>query len=94
MLLVLDEYEKREYYEECAIIKEALDEHNSNFMKEVRSVSKNIPFPTNLVDYESEKFQKILDKYGVVVTKKVAKEKATLIKLKLPIKNGLSNNKK
>lgn len=83
-LIVLDEYEQDENYEECAIIKKALDEYNKTQFK----VSK-ISSPTRLIDYKGEKFQNILKKHNIVVDEKHAQEKATLIKLKLPLTNGL-----
>lgn len=88
-LLVLDEYEKKELYEECAIIKKALDEYNDTQVntKKVTDIVGKINFPTSLSKYNSQEFQKILQDYNIIVEDKSAKEKATLIKLKLPV-NG------
>lgn len=90
ILLVLDEYVKKEWYEECAIIKKALDEYNITKVntKKVNDITGPIIFPTSLDGYNSEKFQKVLQQYNISVEEKAAKEKARLIKLKLPV-NGI-----
>ena len=90
-LLVLEEYENKELYEECAIIKKALDEYNETKVntEKVNKITGPITFPTSLRDYEGKNFQKVLESYNIKVEEKSAKEKATLIKLKLPVKNGL-----
>ena len=88
-LLVLKDYEDKELYEECSIIKKALDEYNEIQIKGV--VANKIPdediyLPTKLSSYKDEKFQAILKRYGAEVEEKVALEKAKLIKLNLPVK--------
>lgn len=90
MLLVLDEYVKKEWYEECAIIKKALDEYNITQVntKKAQDITGPIVFPTSLEGYNSKKFQSLLKKYDIIVDEKTAKEKATRIKLKLPV-NGI-----
>jgi len=90
VLLVLEEYSNKELYEECAIIKKALDEYNSTKVgtQKISDITGPIVFPTSLVGYNSKNFQKILKDYNIVVEEKSAKEKATLIKLKLPV-NGI-----
>lgn len=86
-LLVLEEYEGLELYEECAIIKKALDEYNRTRVNkvEVTKWTGDIEFPTKLSVYKSDKFQKVLEGYNIKVGSKEAKDKATLIKLKLPL---------
>lgn len=86
ILLVLDEYEKRELYEECFFIKKALDEYNNSKIKKHKNIIGPIDFPTSISDYRKPSFQKVLEKGKIIVEEKLAKEKATLIKLKLPIK--------
>lgn len=88
-LLILKEYEDKEMYEECSIIKKALDEYNEIKIKGV--VNKKMPFeditlPTHISTYKTDKFQNLLRKYGAEVDEKEAKEKAQLIKINLPIK--------
>jgi hypothetical protein len=87
-LLVLDEYEGLELYEECAIIKKALDKYNKTKVNKpvVTQYTGKIEFPTKLSDYKNEKFQRILRGYKIEVKEKEAKDKATLIKLKLPLR--------
>ena len=87
-LLVLDEYEGKELYEECAVIKKALDEYNNTKVniETVNKLTGPLIFPTRLEEYKEGKFQKILQDYNIIVEEKSAKEKATLIKLKLPVK--------
>lgn len=86
ILLVLDEYVSKEFYEECIIIKEALDEYNETKVKKNKHLIGDIIFPTNLTEYKGLKFQKQLLDSNIVVEDSQAKEKATLIKLKLPLK--------
>lgn len=90
ILLVLEEYSRKEWYEECAIIKAALDEYNLTKVniKKVNDITGPIIFPTSLDGYKEKKFQDVMKKYDIVVEEKIAKEKATLIKLKLPV-NGI-----
>lgn len=87
VLLVLSEYSNKEWYEECAIIKTALDEYNTTKVntKKIKDITGPIIFPTSLDGYKSQNFQKVLRDYNIIVGEKVAKEKATLIKLKLPV---------
>jgi hypothetical protein len=86
-LLVLEEYEGLELYEECVTIKKALDKYNSTVLNRegVTKYTGKIEFPTKLSDYQSESFQKMLKGYNIKVEDKEAQEKATLIKLKLPL---------
>jgi hypothetical protein len=86
-LIVLEEYEGLELYEECANIKKALDKYNSTVVnsKGATKYTGKINFPTKLSDYQSESFQKMLKRYNIKVEEEEAQEKATLIKLKLPL---------
>jgi hypothetical protein len=81
-LIVLKEYEGLALFEECAIIRDALieykDKYSSNFPE-------GLNFPMHLSVYKDAEHQGILEKMGIVVDEKVAKEKATLIKLNLPV---------
>lgn len=86
ILLVLEEYVSKEFYEECALIKEALDEYNETKVKKNQHILGDILFPTSLEEYKSQRFQTVLKNYNIIVEDKQAKEKATLIKLKLPLK--------
>lgn len=82
-LLVLKDYEDEELYEECAIIKNALDEYKTKYEKQL---PKEVVFPTNITAYTGKQYQDMVRRCNIVVEEKVAKEKATLIKLHLPIK--------
>ena len=86
-LLVLEEYEGLELYEECATIKKALDKYNCTVVNRVgiTKYTGKIEFPTKISQYQSKSFQKILEGYNIKVEEKEAQEKATLIKLKLPL---------
>lgn len=86
ILLVLKEYEDKELYEECAIIKNALEDYKDKYKTKI---PKDVNFPTHISVYNGEKHQQMLRKFNIVVEEKFAKEKAKLIKIKLPIKNGL-----
>lgn len=85
MLLVLKDYEDQELYEECALIRDALKKHRDEHSKFQPS---EMITPKHINEYKSEKHQKILHKFGIKVDDKAAKEKAKLIKLKLPV-NGI-----
>jgi hypothetical protein len=84
--LVLQEYEDQELYEECAIIKSAIEDYKSKYENKI---PKEIGFPTQLSTYMSKEHQDTLKKYNINIEEESAKEKATLIKLNLPVKNGL-----
>ncbi len=82
LLLVYKEYQDEELYEECAIIRDALKEHKDKYQNRFPA---DINIPTHISEYETSAHQAMLEKYNIVVEEKVAKEKAALIKLKLPI---------
>jgi hypothetical protein len=82
MLLVLKDYEDQELYEECALIRDALKEHRDKYSKLQPS---EMLTPRHINEYESEHHQKMLHKFGIKTDDKAAKEKAKLIKLKLPV---------
>lgn len=81
-LLVLEEYEKTELYEECAIIRDALTDYKNNYRNQF---PKEIKFPMHASEYRSKSCQDMLEKHNLTIEDKVAKEKATLIKLNLPL---------
>ena len=80
--MVLKDYEDNEWYEECAIIKNAINEYQKN-------LPESVEIPTHISIYRENKFQKMLEASNIIIEEKVAEEKATFIKLKLPVKNGL-----
>ena len=84
-LLVLKDYEDLEFYEECAIIRDALKKYKQKYESKF---PKNLKFPMHLSMYNDNAFQKIMEKLNMTVEEKKAKEKAALIKLKLPITSG------
>lgn len=84
-LLVLEEYEKNEFYEECAIIRDAIKDYR---VKYDSKSPKDLSFPTSLEVYKGKEHQSMLKKFDIVVEDNLAKEKAKLIKLNLPVKNG------
>ena len=88
-LLVLKDYEEEEKYEECHIIKSALDDYNKVSIKGTineKLQDEEIQLPTHITEYYSDKFQKILTKYGIEVEEEDAKKKAKRIKINIPIK--------
>lgn len=85
-LLVLKDYEDAELYEECAIIKNALENYEVKYKSKL---PKELIFPMHVSDYNSKPYQDMMRKLDITVEEKLAKEKATLIKLNLPVKNGL-----
>lgn len=82
-LMVLKDYEDEELYEECAIIKNALEEYKDKYQTQL---PKEVVFPTHVNDYKGKAYQEMIQRYNITVEDKVAKEKATLIKLKLPVR--------
>ena len=81
-LLVLEEYEKNEIYEECAIIRDALKKYKDKYESKFPN---GLKLPMHASVYRGKKCQDMMEKYGIAVEEKEAKEKATLIKLKLPL---------
>ena len=79
-MLLLDEYEKNEMYEECKIIKDALDDY---FEAYGQSLAKDVMLPTNMAMYLSEKNQDMLKKYNINIDEAVARENAIKIKKEL-----------
>lgn len=87
LLLVLDEYEEDQYFEECAHIKKAIDLYNKEYEEEMGEDISSL-LPTSLKEYESEAFQATLRKVDLlVVTREYAQDKAEIIKSKIPV-NG------
>ncbi len=82
--MVLTEYEDLELYEECAIIKKALEEYESKYVK--NKITETIIFPFHLREYNSKAYQDQLLDLNIEVKKETARDKATLIKLRIPIK--------
>lgn len=85
-LLVLEEYEGDELYEECAIIRDALTEYRDKYKEKF---PKDMVFPTSVVMYKDNKHQDMMNRLNIIVKEEDAKEKAKLIKLNLPLDNGL-----
>lgn len=85
-LLVLKEYEDSELYEECAIIRDAITDYKEKYKK---TLPTDLDIPTHVEQYLGDSHQNMMQRENMVVEEKVALEKATLIKLNLPIKNGL-----
>lgn len=85
ILLVLEEYTYLELYEECAFIRDALNEYKERYENKI---SKDMKIPTHISEYREKSHQDMLERLNIVVDEEVAKEKAELIKLNLPI-NGL-----
>lgn len=85
-LLVLDEYEKEERYEECAIIRDALKKYKKRFDNKF---PKGVSFPTSMDMYRSRENLDLMKRLNISIDYKSAKDKAKLIKINLPIKNGL-----
>lgn len=83
-LLVYKEYEDKELYEECVIIRDALKEYK---LKYTGKIFEGMSIPTHISEYESKEHQDTLKRLNIVVEEKTAREKATLIKLNLPV-NG------
>jgi len=84
--MVLKDYEYSEQYEECAIIMEALTEYKDKYKS---SLPKNLKFPSSVEEYEGVGHQKLLEKLDITVGKRLAQDRARIIKLNLPIKNEL-----
>ena len=82
-LLVLKDYEDSAMYEECAIIRDALLEYEEKY---VSKFPEKIKFPMHLTAYQGKEHQDMLISMKIIVEEKVAREKATLIKLNLPVK--------
>lgn len=82
--MVLKDYENEELYEECAIIRDALIEFRDKYSSKF---PKGLKFPTSVEEYQSKECQDVMKKLNI--EEKSAKEKATLIKLNLPVKDGL-----
>ena len=80
---MLKEYEDAEYYEECAIIRNALQDYKDKY---ANKFPKELNFPMHISEYKAKAHQDIMRKLDIVVEDKLAKEKATLIKLNLPIR--------
>lgn len=88
-LLVLKDYEEEEKYEECYIIKSALDDYNTFKIKGIindKIQEEEILLPTHINQYYSKTYQKILNKYGIEVEEEDAKKKAKRIKINIPVK--------
>jgi hypothetical protein len=85
-LLVLKDYEDTEQYEECAIIFSALVEFKSRYDNKIPT---DVKFPTHLDMYNEKPYQDMMERLNIKIEEKSAKEKATLIKLNLPVKNEL-----
>ena len=85
-LLVLKDYEESENYEECAIIKGALEDYKEKYSSKF---PKDLKFPMHLSSYNDKGHQDMMKRLNIVVEEKTAKEKATLIKLNLPVEDGL-----
>lgn len=82
-LIVLKEYEDRELYEECGIIKKALIDFKEQYRD---SIPKDIKFPMHLSEYQSRENQEFMLANKIKVDDKNAKETAKLIMLNIPIK--------
>ena len=85
-LLVLEEYENSEMYEECAIIRDAIKEYQLEYGSKL---PKGLSFPTSVEAYRAKAHQDMMKNFNIVVEESAAKEKAKLIKLNLPVKDGL-----
>ena len=85
-LMVLKDYEDSEQYEECAIIMSALTKYKA---EQNNKIPTDVKFPTHLDMYNGKPYQDMMKKLNIEIEEKSAKEKATLIKLNLPVKNGL-----
>lgn len=81
-LMVLKEYEGKELYEECAVIKNALEEYRDRYIEEL---PKNVVFPLHLSVYKSKKYQDKMKELDIEIKQDVLEDKANLIKLHLPI---------
>lgn len=81
-LLVLEEYEGKELYEECAIIRDAITEYR---IKHGSELPRELIFPTSIKMYRGKAHQDMLEKLDIVIEDKLAKEKAKLIKINLPV---------
>ena len=81
-LLVLKDYEDEEYYEECAIIRDAITEYREKYASKL---PKDLMFPISVSQYKNKSHQSLMNRLGLVVEENTAKEKATLIKLNLPL---------
>lgn len=81
-LLVLKDYEEQELYEECAIIRDALIEYRDT---DASKFPKELKFPMHITSYNEKSCQEVLESMDIIVEEKTAKEKATFIKLNLPV---------
>lgn len=81
-LTVLKEYENKEYYEECAIIRDALCEYKE---QTETPLSKVVGFPMTIEQYYDKGFQKRLSKY-IEIPQEDIDRKVIDIKNILPIK--------
>lgn len=82
-LLVLKEYEDKELYLECNIIKKALEEHRD---KVKDKFPLGFDFPLRLETYNNEKNRSLLLEHDLLVDEKSAEKRARIIKSNLPIK--------
>lgn len=81
-LLVLKDYEDSEMYEECSLIMDALKNYK---VKHEDKLPEEVNFPMHISDYWSKPYQDMMKRLDITVEEKLAKEKATLIKLNLPV---------
>lgn len=81
-LLVLKDYEDQELYEECAIIRDALKEYRDT---DASKFPVGLSFPMHINVYNEKSCQDALKAMNIIVEEKTAKEKATFIKLNLPV---------
>lgn len=81
-LMVLDDYEKQEIYEECAVIRDAI----TDYMEKYKDKLPNIKFPRHLSEYEGVEHQSLLESKNIIVENKFARDKARLIKIQLPLR--------
>lgn len=79
---MLKDYEDEEFYEECAIIRDAIKDYKEKYASKF---PKELVFPVSVSQYKDKSHQSLMERLGLVVEEKSAKEKATLIKLNLPV---------
>lgn len=82
-LLVLEEYENKEMYLECALIRDAILDYKSKYESHL---PKDLKFPTHISTYRGKEHQEMLTRFGINVEESFAIEKAKLIKINLPVK--------